>query len=145
MLPAVIGTVIKVPGEALTIGKAAVTGGVPVAVGVADGADVGVLLGVLVAVRVAVFVAVAVEVLVGVRVGVGLPPTNVQVKSAVSKISDQPPATAPTLLAVSSTINKRQSPFIAVPFEPNAEVRVAVPPGPGIRYVGGGAGAVNAS
>lgn len=66
--PTVIGTVICAPGDALTLGKATVTGGVPVAVadavavivnvGVTLGAVVGVLVGV--AVLVAVFVAVKV-------------------------------------------------------------------------------------
>ena len=64
--PTVIGTVISVPGDALTFGRATVTGGVPVAVAVA----VAVFVGVLVAVNVAVDVAVGPKVPVGVGVGV---------------------------------------------------------------------------
>ena len=94
----VIGTVIRAPGAAFIADKATVTGGVPVAVGVAPA---GVLVGVLVAVA----------------VGVGDPP-NEQLKSAVSKTSDQPPLTSPTLVAVSSTMNKFHVPFIAAPSEP---------------------------
>ena len=74
----VIGTVIRAPGAALNAGRATVTGGVPVAVGVAPAG---------------VFVAVA----VGVNVGVGDGPPSAQVKSAVSKTSDQPPSIEPTL------------------------------------------------
>lgn len=75
----VIGTVIRVPGEADTLGRATVTGGVPVAVAVGDRATVGVNVGVavfvavevLVGVFVAVLVAVAVFVFVAVAVNVG--------------------------------------------------------------------------
>ena len=70
--PTVIGNVINEPGDALTVGSAAVTGGVPegVEVTVAVGPDVGVFVGVFVAVPVGVFVGVFVEVRVAVAVGV---------------------------------------------------------------------------
>ena len=44
--PTVTGTVITAPGEALTFGNAAVTGGVPVGVAVAVGVNVFVAVGV---------------------------------------------------------------------------------------------------
>ena len=74
----VIGTVIRAPGEAVIIGNATVTGGVPVAVGVADIATVGVNVAVEVAVGASVDVMLGVGVLVFVFVGVGVmqpPPT----------------------------------------------------------------------
>ena len=95
----VTGTVTTEPGAPLTFVSAAVTGGVPVAVAVAPPG-------------------VPVAVAVGVNVGVGDGPPREQVKSAVSNISDQPPSIEPTLVAVSSTINKFQVPFIAEPAEP---------------------------
>ena len=108
--PTVIGIVIKAPGEALTLGRATVTGGVPVAVADALG------------------------------VGDGPPPIE-QAKSAVSNINDHPPSSEPTFVAASSIINKFQFPFIAAPSMPNADARVADPPGAGSKYVGPGAGA----
>lgn len=75
--PAVIGIVIKAPGEALTFGRATVTGGVPVAVAVADGANVGVLAGVFVEVAVGVLVGVFVDVDVAVGVPQAPPPLRI--------------------------------------------------------------------
>jgi hypothetical protein len=72
--PAVIGTVASVAGEAVTFGRATLTGGVPVAVAIAvavfDGVFVAVAVLVLVGVDVAVTVGVAVLVRVGVDVAV---------------------------------------------------------------------------
>ena len=145
VFPTVIGTVITDPEPPLTLGSETVTGGVPDPVGEGELATVEVLVGVEVAVAVAVAVLVGVGVPDPVGEGVGDPPANEQVKSPDSNISDHPPSIEPTFVAVSSTINKFHVPFIAVPFEPKAEARVAEPPGAASRYGGAGAGATKAS
>jgi len=89
-----IGTVISAPGEAVIIGNATVTGGVPVAVGVADMATVGVNVGVEVFVDVAVGVNVAVFVADAVCVGPNVPvPVGVAVFVAVGVGVVHPPPT----------------------------------------------------